>query len=333
MKKAILLSLSAIVVVGVVGFGLSKSIGTKDIIGIDEARAKTEKFINENLLSNGMTVEIKEVKDEGDLYSIALVVSGQEYTSYITKDGKKFFQSAIDIEEIEKAKQAETGSQSQNTPTVASKSDKPTVELFVMSHCPYGTQIEKGILPVVELLQDKINFELKFCDYAMHGQTELNEQLNQYCIQKQSSDKLLAYLNCFLADSDGQDCLVKAGIDQSVLNSCVSQTDSQYKVTESFKDKDTWRKKKNEKGEWEPAYPVFNVYQADNEKYGIQGSPGLVINGVSVSANRDSASLLSVICSAFNEVPEVCGAQLSTTSPSPGFGFEGSGSDTAATCN
>ncbi len=323
MKKIILLSLSAIAIVGIVGFGLSRDISTEDIIGVEDAKAKAEKFINENLLSGGVIAEVTEVKEEGDLYSVAIVVSGQNYTSYMTKDGKKFFQSGIDIEEIEKANQ-DTTAQAQSTPVVANKSDKPKVELFVMSHCPYGTQIEKGILSVVETMKDKIDFELKFCDYAMHGQKELNEQLNQYCIQKQGLDKLLAYLNCFLADGDGSGCLAKTNIDQSVLNSCVSQTDSQYKVTENFNDKSTWVNGN---------YPVFNVHQADNEKYNIQGSPGLVVNGASISSSRDSASLLSVICSAFNEEPEVCGAQLSTTPPSSGFGFEASGSNTAATCN
>ena len=36
------------------------------------------------------------------------------------------------------------------------KKEKPEVELFVMSHCPFGTQIEKGMLPVARLLGDKI---------------------------------------------------------------------------------------------------------------------------------------------------------------------------------
>ncbi|MBU3941884.1 MAG: hypothetical protein KKF74_03150, partial [Nanoarchaeota archaeon] len=47
------------------------------------------------------------------------------------------------------------------------KKDKPEVELFVMSHCPYGTQIEKGMLPVARLLGDKIDFNIRFCSYAM----------------------------------------------------------------------------------------------------------------------------------------------------------------------
>jgi glutaredoxin len=328
MKKIVLLSLSAIVLIGIIGFGLSQNFKAKNVLGIEEAQARAEKFINENLLADGYTAEIKAVKEDGDLYSIELVVAGQEYTSYMTKDGKKFFSSGIDIEAIEEAKQEAENSQS-NAASVPNKSDRPKVELFVMSHCPYGTQIEKSILPVVELLQDKIDFELKFCDYAMHGQTELNEQLSQYCIQEQGLDKLLVYLNCFLADGDSQGCLTEIDIDRNALASCVSQTDNQYGVTASYNDQNTWLK--NSAGN--PAYPIFTVYQADNDNYGISGSPTLVINGSTIQSGRDSASLLATVCSAFNSQPEICGAQLSSAVPASGFGFEGSGSDTTATCN
>jgi len=60
----------------------------------------------------------------------------------------------------------------------------PRVELFVMSHCPYGLQVEKAILPAVKLLGDRIKFNVRFCNYAMHGKAEIDEELLQYCIQK-----------------------------------------------------------------------------------------------------------------------------------------------------
>jgi len=49
-----------------------------------------------------------------------------------------------------------------------------------MSYCPYGTQIEKGILPVINALGNKIKFSLKFVDYAMHGKKEIDENSRQY---------------------------------------------------------------------------------------------------------------------------------------------------------
>jgi len=202
------------------------------------------------------------------------------------------------------------------------KKAKPEVEVFVMSHCPYGTQIEKGILPVVELLGDKIDFTVKFCDYAMHDKKELDEQTLQYCIQKDFNDKYLDYLGCFLEDGDTDRCLKEAGIDQKKLDSCIKETDEKFKITENYEDKSTWMGR----------FPTFDVHKEENERYGIRGSPGFVVNGVVASTGRDPASLLKTVCLGFDEKPEECGKKLSTETPSPGFGFSGSGSSSSGGC-
>ena len=197
-----------------------------------------------------------------------------------------------------------------------------------MSHCPYGTQIEKGILPVLEALDGEIDFELKFCDYAMHAEKEIDEQLNQYCIQENGPEKLLAYLRCFLEADKGAECLKQMKINTVKLNACVSATDKQYKISEMFNDKSTWRKDRN----GNPAFPVFNVDQADNQKYEITGSPGLVINGKKVASGRDPASLLKMICAGYENAPNGCSAELSSANPSPGFGFGTTAASTDAGC-
>jgi hypothetical protein len=193
------------------------------------------------------------------------------------------------------------------------KTDKPVVELFVMSHCPYGTQIEKGILPVLDTLGDKIDFELKFCNYAMHGQVELNEELNQVCIQENYPDELNTYLYCFLEDGDTERCVEKLEFDQDTLDACIVEKDTEYKVTELFEDKTTWINGN---------YPQFNVFGDDVAKYGVQGSPAFVLNGVSVPTGRSSPQLLETICAAFIDAPEECDTVLEAINPSPGFGFE-----------
>ena len=314
MRKKIILGAAIVVLLALAGgvfyFSKGKDLGFfNKTLSIKEAQAKAEKFINEVLLTPGVTANIKSVVKEGDLYAIVLTVNGKDYTSYMTKDGKKFFQSGIDIEQATKDTQAQQTEA--DTPTEITKSDKPKVELFVMSYCPYGTQMEKGIIPVVQTLGDKIDFTLKFCDYAMHGEKELNEQLTQYCIQQEGKANLLTYLNCFLESSDSAACIKSTGLDAAKISSCAKQADQEYKVTEKFNDKSAWPS---------GSYPPFAIYQADNQKYSVQGSPTLVINGVQAQANRDSASLLKTICSAFNNPPEECQAKLSAETPSAGFG-------------
>lgn len=292
----------------------------------EEAKTKVENFINENLVGSGQKAAIKEIKDEDGIYKVTVTLGEKEIISYLTHDGKKFFPSVMDIEEIEKETKANKEKKDESKKSDTSnmpKKDKPEVELFVMSHCPYGTQIEKGIIPAVEALGNKIDFKLKFVNYAMHGEKEINEELNQYCIQKEEPSKLLSYLKCFLKDGNSEPCQKEIGLNTNKLNSCVASTDKQFKIKEKFNDKSAWSGGQ---------YPPFDVYKTENEKYGVQGSPTLVINGSLSEAGRDSASLLLAICSSFNNKPAECDKKLSTDAPSPGFGFSASGGDSGGGC-
>lgn len=282
-------------------------------ISTDEAKTTAEEFVNKFLMSNGSKATIKDITTEYGLYKLSIDITSDVVESYITKDGKLFFPQALNIAEISAAKDtAATGDTANSTPAAAvtKKSDKPVVELFVMSYCPYGTQIEKGILPVIEALGSKIDFQLKFCNYAMHGEKELKENLIQYCIQKEQGPKFNTYLKCFLDSSDSAACLTTTGIDQKAAESCVAKTDSQFKVMENF----------TSNTNFQGSYPSFDVEKADNAKYSVGGSPTLIINGEDIQSNRDSASLLATICSAFNEQPDECKTALSSTAPSAGFG-------------
>ncbi|MCX6744125.1 MAG: hypothetical protein NTX82_01220 [Candidatus Parcubacteria bacterium] len=289
-----------------------------------EAKAKAEKFINENLVEQGSTVTIGDVTEENGLYKIPVkLASGQTVDSFLSKDGSKFYPQSYDVDKP--ADQNTNAAASNTTPASQPipKNDKPVVELFVMAYCPYGTQAEKGILPVVNTLKDKINFQVKFCDYSMHGKQEVDEQLNQYCIETEQSGKYLSYLKCFLDAGKGADCLKSTGIDETKMKTCVGKTDNIYKVSANYNDKNTWLSGK---------YPLFDVNKTDNTKYSVKGSPTLVINGVEASAGRDAASLLQAICGVFNTQPEECKTQLSATAPSTGFGFDASGPNSAASC-
>jgi hypothetical protein len=262
--------------------------GNKDTIAYS-----TVAFLNNNFST---TSTLKNVSEVNCVYKIALDVDGDITYVYTSIDGRLIFPTAIDVEA---------------QPKIQSTSEKPVVELFVMSHCPYGLQTEKGILPVVELLGDKIDFEVKFVYYAMQGKTELDEELVQYCIQKDFSSKYLDYLSCFVEEGDTQGCIDENNIDSDDLYDCVAETDETYDVTELYNNMDTWISGR---------FPQMNIYKADNEKYSIDGSPTLIIDGVETSSSRDSASLLSAICSKFTSQPYECSRTLSAATPSAGFG-------------
>lgn len=196
------------------------------------------------------------------------------------------------------------------------KVDKPVVELFVMSHCPFGTQAEKAFLPVAQALGDNIDFQVKFVDYAMHGEEEVLEQLKQYCVQKEEPAKFLTYLECFLGDeTKGESCLAGAEIDTAKLEACQLVTDETFKIKELLADQASWQGGK---------FPQFNTDKEAVTKYEVKGSPSVAINGTKVEQfNRSEKGALDLVCGTFNEKPEICNSdQFSDKAATPGFGWE-----------
>ena len=270
---------------------------------LEAVKQKTEKFIKENMVQPGTDLTITEFIKENSLYKMTVSVGKQTIVSYVTLDGKKFFPQVVALDEKKDAA-AKAGAQPAAEASV--KKEVPEVELFVMSLCPYGVQAEKGILPVVQRLGSKINFKIRFVSYTLHGKPEFDENLNQYCIEKEEPSKFNNYLACFNDAKDSAKCIVSAKISKAKIASCISTTDKQFKLTENF----------SASGQTSP----FNINKELNDKYGVKGSPTLVVNGETLNAGRDSASLMKTICSGFTNQPEECKATLSSDTPSPGFG-------------
>lgn len=293
----------AILVIIMLVSGFSGSSGK--VVSQDKAAENLLGFLNEQT-GGGVTYVSSE--EQGLLYQVTVAYNGQDIPVYVTKDGKYYVQGVAEL----------SSSASDNTNTDTSsipKADKPHVELFVMSYCPYGTQAEKGILPVLNLLGDKIDFDLRFVYYAMHpSYGEVEENLRQYCIQKEQESKFNDYLECFLTDGDSEGCLTEAGIDTAMLDSCYAAADTEFSVSANKADTSSWLSGR---------YPLFDVDKDLNEQYGVGGSPTLVINGQQVSSGRSPAAFLSTICSSFTEgnVPAECDTELPTDSYTSGFGW------------
>ncbi|MCK5321519.1 thioredoxin domain-containing protein [Candidatus Pacearchaeota archaeon] len=265
-------------------------------IGTTEAGQKVLDFAN----NQGAEAELLSSTDNGQLYEVILSIQGQEVPVYVTKDGENLIPSLIPLT----ADVVRDTPQQQPTQTETTKSDKPVAELFIMTHCPYGTQAEKGFLPVLESF-DKADAQIRFVHYFMHEPEETETPI-QVCIREEQSDKFLPYLREFLKEGISEDALAVANVDVAKMNECVSS------------------------GKWEEYY---NVDKALSESYGVRGSPTLVINGVIAQSGRDATSYLSAICSAFNNAPEECNTlTLSNTAPSPMWGWDESGSDSQAQC-
>jgi glutaredoxin len=297
----------------------------KGILKVDDVlKEKIQKFISEKLVQPGTEIEVTEIAEEHGLIKVVATSQGHEQILHITSNGKRLVFGLISTEDYKKQLEEQAKAQAKaSTVSKENKTDKPTVEYFVMSYCPYGTQFEKGLIPVIKLLGDKIDTQLKFVDYAMHEKKEIDENLAQYCIQKEQKEKLYPYLDCFLASkgekADITSCIASTKINTVKLTACVDSTDKKFEISKNYKDKSTW------KGQ----FPGFNTDKEAVKKYGVGGSPTFVINGETISSARDSQSLLKAICSGFKNAPAECGKKLSTTAPAAGFG-SGKASSTAS---
>lgn len=187
----------------------------------------------------------------------------------------------------------------------------PTMQAFIMSHCPYGTQMVKGLLPVMEKFKGKANIEIRFVSYTMHGAQEDLDNNRIICVREEQNAKLLSYLDCFVSgagdEASSQKCITQTGIDKSKLDSCVSSKASTY----------------------------MEADKSLNTQYKVQGSPTVIIDGKEANVYpRDPASVAKALCDAFtSNKPSECSLSFSTTNPSPGFGTTAGTTSSGGSCS
>ncbi len=276
---------------------------TKNVISADEAGKGLVQFLNQK--SNG-GVEYISYEDKGDLYQVKVKYQGQEMPVYITKDGKYFVQGATPLTD-EPVMQKNVANPNANTNAQnAPKSDKPIVEAFIFSYCPYGLQFEKALFPVYDLLKNKADFRIVAIG-AMHGEYERIETLRQISIEQlYNKDKLFAYLKEFNANTDLGAC---SG-DESCLNKYLPSIYKKLSIDQT----------KIENYMKTDAPKIYNEQNARANELEIGGSPTFVINNVQVQVNRSPDAIKKAVCDSFTTPPEECSKTLSTSSANPGFG-------------
>lgn len=312
MAKNIKILIITVIAIATISFGayfLYSDHDKENVLSAQEAAEKAISYLNDNILPGGIAASLVDVVKENGLYKLKLEVQEREHTSYVSKDGKILFIEGIDMDQ--EGEIPEAGEQE------ITKKEKPDIKLFVMSYCPYGLQAQKMFLPVYELLGDKVDMGVYFVDYIMHGEEEIIENLNQYCIQKEEKEKFADFLACFVKDGDSKKCLSEANIDEIKLGECFSETDTEYNIYSQLADKSTWVNGR---------FPKFDVHADLNLEYGVRGSPTIVINGKVVSVDpRSSENFKQVVCQSFNTPPKECEQTLSDTVFATGFGLETGG--------
>ncbi len=276
-----------------------------------ELASKVENYLNGMLSSRGMNAKVSSVNEGKYFMNLTVdVLKGgkpvQQAPVYTTKDGKIIiFGQMMDMSKPLPTPPATPTPK----PQKMKKSDVPIVDMYVMAFCPYGRQAESGLGPAIQLLNNSVNFTPHYVIYSgyqggsdqfcmangtlcsMHGVQEVHEDARQLCIWEYQKDKWWNYVNEYnkectspqQADSCWKGVAEKVGVDTTKVENCFD----------------------NE------AIDLLKNEYALNQKYGVQGSPTVFINGVMYRGGRGASDYQKAICSAFNTEPAECNQTLS----------------------
>ncbi|MEM3555516.1 MAG: thioredoxin domain-containing protein [Candidatus Micrarchaeia archaeon] len=162
------------------------------------------------------------------------------------------------------------------------KKANATIELFVMSQCPYGVQAEVLIEKVISKFKGEVNLSLHFIANenaeggfsSLHGQTEVDEDIRQVCIMKYYPEKLWNYLLCVASNYTNvagvwESCAAQNGIDKEKIRSCSTGEEGKALLRENIK---------------------------RTNELGVTASPTIFLNGQPYSGLRDESSITRAIC-------------------------------------
>ncbi|MBU2539859.1 hypothetical protein KJ786_01725 [Patescibacteria group bacterium] len=282
-------------------------------ISANEAGQKVVSFINENYLKDAGKAELKEAAEFSTLYKVVfkLTMTGQTESQdeiiYLTKDGKYAFpeMQGVPINLDEKlAETADAGSQITSCESIK-KADKPFLDAFVVSQCPYGLQMQRIIAKLVkDESVTKENIKVRYIGSitngkieSMHGDEEAQENLRQICLREEQSTKYWNYISCYIAEGKSDSCLASVGVDKTNLDTCVKDASRglEYAKTD------------------------FDL----SAQYEVAGSPTLILGNDKIDefsfGGRTEDALKSIICCASNNQADYCSKELSKESATSGF--------------
>ena len=287
--------IAGVLIVAILGGAYYYSLQRKKMLTKEQAQSKVVDFVEKNLVPEGTKVEVKETVKENGLYKVTIKVGEQEVPTYITQDGKNFFPNPpMNIAETE-AKMQEQAKAAE-----IPKTDKPSVDLFVMSFCPYGNKAEDTMKPVYELLKGKVDFNFHYIVNvngdkvdSLHGAKEVAQNEREACVLRDSGkDKWFAFVSYVNAKCGSDGACWEAGakslgLSTAKINACVAAD----------------------------GVALMKANEEASASAGAEGSPTLTINGVSSKAAYqygNPEAYKQAICDAFNAAPEECSKVLAS---------------------
>lgn len=277
------------------------------VLPAEEAAKKAIDYINQNLVQAGTSASLVSVEDIGSVYRIITSYQGSRIPVYISKDGSMLFLSAFNTSESLTQTQTQTQAEFD-----APDKEKPEVNLFVMSFCPYGVQAENLMKPVFDLLGTKADIKIHFIVNvngntidsvdSLHGANEAKEDARQVCIMKYYTQK--TYWDYLFEFNKNCYSLYR---DDKKLDECWKQTAQKFGIDIDKIEKCAYGSEGVE---------LLKADEQLTNQYGVTGSPTLIINGARYSGTRSSEAFKSAICSGFVTKPAECSQNITSSSSS-----------------
>jgi hypothetical protein len=240
------------------------------------------------------------------LYELKARYQSENITLYTTKDCTLLFTNTVNMTIATGSQQTAQATQATQAPV---KSARPVVDLYVMAFCPYGTQAETVMSPVVNLFKSKADIRIRYITTitgstadsidSLHGMSEAKEDLQQICINKYYPDKLWAYLDTF-----NRECY-PSWQNATALASCRKNTAAALSLDSA---------KIDTCAQGAEGLTLLKADETAAAKDGASASPTMFINGVKYSGARTPETFKQAICNSFETAPAECNTVLSSAS-------------------
>jgi len=124
--------------------------------------------------------------------------------------------------------------------------EKARVEFFVMSQCPFGSQVEVGIGPVMEKMGGDVDLTIDFIGNeangqltSMHGESEVKGDKVQLCAIKHYPAQSLKFINCMNENMRGipgnwESCASRFGFEMPKMKACYEGVEGTELLKASF---------------------------------------------------------------------------------------------------
>ncbi|MBN1175612.1 hypothetical protein JXA48_03135 [Candidatus Woesearchaeota archaeon] len=192
--------------------------------------------------------------------------------------------------------------------------NKPQIDFFVMSYCPYGNQAEEEIVGAYNLLKDYAEFKPHYIYYenyqgggdaycldadskycSMHGAQEARQNIREQCVEaKYGIGAWFDFATAMNSDCTAQNadtCYVDVaknlGYDLDYIKEC-QETKALEFAAEDLR---------------------------LSTLYGASGSPSVYIDGIAYNGARTATGFQAGLCDAFDNAPSVCDGIVVETTP------------------